>query len=65
MKENFRLVYNETDKTYHIQKKRFWGGWKMLDWNYLQKYKAVVTLNSLREKAIKKRTKKNYVILND
>jgi predicted nucleic-acid-binding Zn-ribbon protein len=58
----FRILFNETTKVYHIQKKRFFG-YKSLMFKYRELYKAQAKVDILRREFSKIKTKNNYIVV--
>jgi hypothetical protein len=61
--EVFRLLHDEENDRYYIQKKRLFCGWKFVDFKSCDKNKAIAKLHKLRAEYKKRRTKKRFVIL--
>lgn len=63
--EDFRLIHDETNNVYYIQKKRFFFGWKFLGFKFHKRKEALSKLTYLRREYKKMRIKKQWVILKD
>ena len=62
---DFRLIHDEVNDVYYIQKKRFFIGWKFLNFKFKTRKDANHKLYWLRREYRKQRTKKHYVVLDD
>ena len=62
---DFRLIHDEINNIYYIQKKRFFFGWKFLGFKFHKHKEALSKLSYLRKEHKKIRTKKHWVVLKD
>ena len=62
--KDYRLLHDEVNEKYYIQKKRFFFGWKFVDFSSIDIDKAKEKLTQLRKEKRKIKVKKRFVVLN-
>jgi len=63
--DDFRLLYDEVNRTYHIQQKRLVFGYKFIPGEYRDVEYAKERLRKLRRDNRKHKIKKRYIVIDE